>query len=239
MVLRLAEIIFNDSPSKYNKDMVDFMKRNIETIIMRGQIKFKFKIAKTADLSKLRNMGVKRLPAMLLDRKSFIGVPVIIAELRKQVKNSKSLAAPKSEDEVLDEYYKKELGEIRKDSDGKIIADALEQEEMEDNGDNLTSALHRELDRRQNSDAGNLQKGKRAPPPPKPSRDVLQDDDFEDRRQPTTYHQASNQRPRQDNLQAPAGDPTAALQNIQGRGGGEAIDDQLMATLLAKIGGEE
>ena len=112
MVVRVAELIFNDTPSKYNKDLTDFLDRNIDTIIIKGQIKFNFKIAKASELTALRDSGIKRLPAMMLDGKPYIGVPTIVAELRKRVKTSKSTAAPKSEEEVLDEYYKKTLGDI-------------------------------------------------------------------------------------------------------------------------------
>lgn len=248
MVLKVAEIIFNDSASRYNKELTDFLKRSIPAIITRGQIKFRFKIARASDLGKLRSKGIKKLPAMVIDDRSYISVPVIVGELQKRVKKSSGFAAVKSEEEVLDEYYKKTLGNIHTDGDKKIDISKMDQEDTE--GENLEAALHKELDRRKSQgmggsymddDGGKKKPGRRDPPPAQPSRNAEQDDDYEDRRPPTTYNPVGKQRPRQDNVEADIGDPFSALQRIQGQGGGEGagVDDKMMSDLLARMGNDD
>lgn len=237
MVLQVAEIIFNDTPSKFNKDLTDFLKRNIDTIIMKGRIKFRFKVAKAQELNDLRNRGIKRLPAMIIGDRPYVGVPTIIEELRNSVKKSKKVAAPKSEEEVLREYFDKTLGEIKKDSDGKIIQP--DDQEDENRQPDLTGDLTRELQRRGlagggdgGSNRGNRRMQQR-PTPSKPSRDAIQDDDYEDRRPPPIVHRQQ----REDNVEV--GDPLTTLENLQQRGGEDARDDDLMRQLLQKMGGGE
>ena len=230
MVLKVAELIFNDTPSKYNKDLTDYLDRNIEIVLMRGQIKFRFKIAKATELSQLRSKGIKRLPAMMLDNKPYVGVPVIIEELVKRVKKSKGVAMPKNDAEVLDDYYRKTLGNFKQDGDGKIDISNLDQEE--DPTMDLGNELQREMSRRKTDDPytrdDKKQRGRREPPPSKPSRNALQDDDMEDRRP----QNSNTSRHRDDNLDAKdPGNPMTALQHVQGGG----MDDDLMATLLQKM----
>jgi len=234
MVLRLAELVFNNTPSKFNKDLTEFLKRNIETIIFRGQLKFKFKIAGPGDLSTLRNKGITRLPAMIVEDKHFISVPTIINELRRRVKSSKTTATPKNDEEVLDEYFKKTMGDIKKDSDGRIMAEELDQEDTEVAERELSSAMQREMDRR-NGNEKNEPRGPLRKPPPNPNRDAEMDNDLDTRRPPTITSRPG-QRPRNDNLDAPAGDPMAALKSMQQRTGGNNPDDDLMSALLAKMG---
>ena len=162
--------------------------------------------------------------------KPYVGVPVIIEELVKRVKKSKGVAMPKNDAEVLDDYYRKTLGNFKQDGDGKIDISNLDQEE--DPTMDLGNELQREMSRRKTDDPytrdDKKQRGRREPPPSKPSRNALQDDDMEDRRP----QNSNTSRHRDDNLDAKdPGNPMTALQHVQGGG----MDDDLMATLLQKM----
>jgi hypothetical protein len=228
MVVQTAELVFNDNPSKYNKDLTDFLKRNISTIITKGQIRFRFKIAKASDLTALRQRGIKRLPAMILHDQPYIGVPVIVEELRTRVKKSKQTASPKSEDEVLDEYYRKTLGNLKKDVDGKhIIPDDDDDDDDDDGVVDLGSKYHKEISRRNPVDDVNHRTAPRNAPP-KPDRLAVQDDDFNERIPPARKNNVAEKN---------AGDPIATLDSMKPKNGEQADEDNMMRTLLERIDG--
>lgn len=254
MVLQAASIVFNDSASQFNKDLTDFLKRNLETAIRKGGLSFQFKIAKPADLAGLRQMGVKRLPAMLINNKPFVGVPDIIAEIRVRVKNSRNVAPEKSEDEIVREFQMAALGNITKDVKGRL---QVHDEPENDESESLMAAFNREIQRRGttaghggggDNDDDDPQPRMRRPPPPQPSRttdrDMGGDDDDDDDDQPRRRQQRHRvppprQQPRADNLDNPTmADAFESLRAI-GRNATkeDAQDDQMMAALLDRMGG--
>lgn len=229
-MLRTAEVIFNNTPSQFNQDLTEFLKRNIKPIIYRAMIKFKFVVAYEDDLPKLRNNGIKRLPVMIIDGKQYTSVPQIITELQKRVKHSKTVAAPKSDDEVLADYYKHTLGDIKHDRDGKIDTSSFNDDE-DDNaemmGNKLMDAAMKEANRRNLKSDNNVYK--------------QQPVKYED----TGRQYATNKTPdrrqqmdRPDNVQTrDAGDPMRALSNMKSKGE-KSPDDDLMEALLAKMGSD-
>jgi len=244
MVVQTAELLLNDTPSRYNKDLTDFLERNIQTIITKGQIKFRFRIIKPSEISSLRAKGVKRLPAMMLQNRPYIGVPVIVEELRKRVKRSKSTAAPKSEEEVLNDYFNETLGNIKYDDEGKHI---LPQDDGDDDDRaNLGNLYQQEMKRREGGDDDGGNRGGRGANrrgPPKPDRYAQQDNDYEedtggygDTMRPG---RAPAPAPRLDNIEhAEAGDPMATLNAMKPKNGRQSQDDDMMRTLLERMGGD-
>lgn len=233
MVLTTGEILFNDVPTKSYKDLLDFLDRNLDSIINRGQIKFRFTIVKTADLENLRKRGINKFPAMtVIGSKAppCIGTPNIIDELRARTKNSKKVATPMSEEEVLEAYQKNEM-HTEKDHDGKLIVPS--DQEKTDNGIDLVGMLNKELERR--GQEMKQYKGYREEDPPrKPSRqdEVIRDTDYEDR-----GPKPPKQRPRQDNILQDPGDPRAILHRMKpGDGKGAQKDDEMMQQLLDRMG---
>lgn len=257
MVLQAASIIFNDSASQFNKDLTDFLHRNLETAIRRGGLSFQFKIAKPADLAELRQTGIKRLPAMLINSKPFVGVPNIIAEIRSRVKNAKNAAPEKSEDEIVREFQMASLGNITKDAEGRF---QIHDEPETDESTSLMSDFNREIQRRgataghgskDNDENDDPQPRMIRPPPPNPSRATDRetgdgDSDDEDvaprpkRRSPPLRAPLIKQPQRADNLDNPAmADAFESLKAI-GRNATkeDAQDDDMMKTLLSRIGGD-
>jgi hypothetical protein len=228
MVVQQLELVFNDTPSQHNQDLTNFLKRNLEKIIKRGQIKFKYKIAKTRDLRALQERGIKRLPALIPQKgRSIVGVPNIVEFLRETVKKNKTEAAPKSEEEVLNDYMQKAMMDgVTRDADGKMKV-ANEKEDM-DTGDQLRRDMERAMQERESSGLHNPKHATRDPPQ-KPSWSVQMDDDMADTRSPADKYS------RRDNIGGDPGDPTTAMRNIST--GNE--DDGLMAAFLEKIGGDD
>lgn len=249
MTLTVATIYFNDTASKFNKDLTEFLRRNIEKSIRQGRLSYSFKITQTNELADLRRKGIKRLPAMVVGNTTCIGVPEIIEEIHKRVKNSRAPAQPKTEDEIVREYQLAALGNVTKDADGKLVVNDNESDEVAE--DDLKGRALAEMQRRglSQSGAGNGEPADRMRPKPQPKapdRTADRDDDFEDRRPPpithgnTGYAQPRNQqRPRDDNLDNPGMQDAYASLNRVGRNATaeDRKDDELMANLLSKIGG--
>jgi len=148
---KILTIIFNDNSSKYNRDLIDFLRRNIENAIVKGRITFNFKIAEMSELESLREKGITRLPAMTVDNEIYIGVPEIINEIRKKIKTSKQKALPKTDDEILNDYNFRALGDVKKDPTGKFII-----KEDEDTDElNLQSKMNAEVERRKTNNKNN------------------------------------------------------------------------------------
>lgn len=246
MVLKYSELFLNDTPSKFNKELLEFIKRNLEVIILKGQIKFKFKIVSTRDLSNLKNRGIKRLPAMIIDNKSFIGVPDIIFEIRKRVKLSKETAKPKSDDETLNEYFMNTL-EHKVDENGKInIKD--DDDNDDDNGQKLASAAIKEAERRKivKDESKIIQKkSKNEEYTDELDLNLNTDLNFgnnnsrnnKDLRIGNNNMRNNNERnnERPNNILPEAGDPITTLEKMQQKGNSDSVDDQLLSALLAKM----
>lgn len=249
MTTQVANIIFNDSASRFNRDLIDFLKRNLDPAIKRGRISFNFKIAETNELPQLRQQGIKRLPAMILNNKPFIGVPDIIAEIRRVVKTSKSMAPPRSEDEVIRDYQLSVIGPVSKDAEGKLV---VHDDDDEAKTDDLQSKIQAEMRRRgiQNEEENKPGNRLRPPPQPKqPDRMAQRDDEDDDeeetaaqnrRKRQNTRPQQPQQQQREDNLAAPhMADAFASLNRVARSATAEdRKDDDMMATLLAKMGGD-
>jgi len=151
MVIKTAEIIFNNNQSKFNKDLIDFLKKNINVIIIRAQIKFRFLIVNPDEFDNLKSRGIARLPAMIFQKKNYVSVPDIVEELKNQVSNSKASAQPKTEEEVIQDYFKESLGDIKTDSEGKILVNEMDQEDENNEKRQLENNLARAAEMRKNS----------------------------------------------------------------------------------------
>jgi hypothetical protein len=241
MVLQSASIIFNDTCSRFNKDLVDYLRRNIETAIRKGGVTFQFKIAQTADLAGLRRRGIKALPAMIIGNQNFVGVPDIVAELRKRVKNSSGEVATKTDEEIINDYQMQSLydNNVKKNSDGKFD---VTNEPDKDESEELKAALNREI-RRRGASAGHGEEEDDEPKQTRarnPSRNTARDDEFEmeDDAPPPRRRPANQQRP--DNLEEDKMDEARqSLRRIGKNATGDDVqDDTMMQALLDRMGGD-
>ena len=230
MSLQAASIIFADSASRFNKDLTDYLKRNIETAIRRGGLSFIFKIARPTDLSNLRQKGVKRFPAMLINDEPYVGVPAIIQEIQKRIRTNKTVALDKTADEEIRDYHTQILGNIVKNAEGKLeVKDRDDDDDKETMSAQLQAKFNKEIQKRGNSIGhGETQNNQ-------PSRQATRDTEE------TNYNVRSNQRPRANNVNIddPMADAKESLRRISKNATGEdAQDDALMGTLLARMGME-
>ena len=158
MPIQTAELYVKDRASRPNKDLLDYLHRNLRPIILRGQIKFKFNILTKEDKSRMLEKGLKKFPAMILNNQKIIGVSEIITVLRKQVQQSNSMVKPKSEEEVLSEYYENAFNDVKFDSEGKHVLPE-EGEDVDDFKNSLQQRLQEELQRREEATGKKNQRG--------------------------------------------------------------------------------
>ena len=83
MPLKVARVYFNDTPSKYNKELISFLHRNIEKIVTKGMLKIEPYIIKPSDIRAMRDKGIERYPAMIIGHQSAIGVSNIVNTIQK------------------------------------------------------------------------------------------------------------------------------------------------------------
>ena len=229
MTLQAASIIFADSASRFNKDLTDYLKRNIETANRRGGLSFIFKIARPTDISNLRQKGVKRFPAMLINDKPFVGVPSIIQEIQKRIRTNKSIVLDKTADEEIRDYHTQILGNIVKNAEGKLeVKDRDDDDDKETMSAQLQSKFNKEIQKRGHSIGhGETQNNQ-------PSRQATRDTEE------TNYNTRGHQpRANNVNIDDPMADAKESLRRISKNATGEdAQDDALMGTLLARMGME-
>jgi hypothetical protein len=244
MTSQVANIIFNDSASKFNRDLVEFLKRNIDIAIRKGRLSFSFKIAQPNELPGLRAKGITRLPAMTVGSKTFVGVPDIIEEIRKVVRTSKGTAPVKTEDEIVRDYQMSAIGRVTKDHEGKLVVHDNDDDVLKT--EDLSAKVHQEAQRRGLNKDGEYM-GNQHNRPTNTDRGAERDDDnYEapmrprqndntDRREIVTRMQTQ---PRADNLadNPGMGDAFDAMRRIGRTATGEdKQDDDMMATLLARM----
>jgi hypothetical protein len=231
MSLQSASVIFADSSSRFNKELTDYLHRNIENGIRRGCLSFNFKIARPADLPGLRQKGVKRLPAMLIGNKPFVGVPAIIQEIQTRIKTSKTVAAGRTDDEIVRDYHTKVLGNVVKNAEGKLeVKDKDDDDDIDTLPAQLQAKFNKEIQKRGKSIGHDeTQQATQT----QPSRRMTQDNDE------YNYNARPNKRQNNINSNDHMADAHESLQRIsRGATGDDAQDDALMGTLLSRMGME-
>lgn len=148
--MKNVELILRNKSSQINKDLCVFLERNLPNIIVKGNIRFKFILSDSSNIDELKNKGISRLPVLISSNgKHIVGTPDIISYLNDLIKNSKSTAVKKTEEEVVDELFHGVLN-ITRDSDGNILPDPDDHE----NANDPTSGMSSFLEKKQNIDKG-------------------------------------------------------------------------------------
>ena len=249
MTLSLAEIILNNSKSSYNKSLLSFIKRNLKTIVVQGHVKFKFTVAKTDELPSLRKKGIKRLPAMILDNRNFIGIDEITDELNRQVGKKKKPLPPKNEKEVLDDFFKSAIGDVQRDSEGRFIL-PNDEDEPDDEKNKLMDDYHSEIMKRKLPTEGRKSAMHNAQQNHSKHIDDQLNDQLNDQSNDQPNSQLNNYRSekktsapimdRPNNIMEDnkdAGDPLTVFNKMSSKN--RSDDDQLMRQMLEKIGADD
>lgn len=150
-----ARLIFRDSQSKHNKDLVTFLRRNLDNIIRKGHVQFTYEIAEEGTMNELKAQGIRKLPAMIINKIPFVGTASIIEELSTRVKRSKKIAAPKDDAENINDFMRNEITRgMKKQGDGLTFDDDSDSDRDSFTGD-LTNKIQETLAARAAAQGGN------------------------------------------------------------------------------------
>lgn len=235
MPLAFADLYVKDKNSQVNRELSTFLKRNLQAIIMKGGIAFRYHIVKPEDIQSLLQRKISRLPAMEFNGQSYITVPEIIDFLQKRVSTNKAPPAPKSETEIVDDWTMSILTDnVKKGKDGKLVVKAEPDDE-----DNIKAELSKrtqELLRKRSAKDGGQEPTDideetghtrtRAMPP---NKTLIRDDT-------AAYHNPIQQmEPRTMRNNNIDDNPISILMNHDGKSGENIRDDQMLANMLENM----
>jgi hypothetical protein len=107
----IAVVYFNDSASKFNKELHEFLRDNLERIIIRGNCRFRFEIVKSSQFSELKRKSITELPAVTINDKAHLGLPKIKKALINLAQTNQQPAALKSDEEMMHEAMLHQLSQ--------------------------------------------------------------------------------------------------------------------------------
>jgi len=149
MSTRRIKVLFKDTSSRHNKELTDFLKRNLKDIIMRGCISFEFVVVRPDDVKKVMREGVNKLPALVDNHNVVVGTPLIVEFLRKAIKNSRTAARVKTSEEQIFDLQRSVVMAGCSKVDGKF--QTSEDNDEDGIGKDLIDKTNREAERRRAS----------------------------------------------------------------------------------------
>jgi hypothetical protein len=138
MVLTL---IISNKPSDLNKKLIKFFKLNLESLNKIALV-FNFEVANPKDASKYSKRGITAFPILIIPSgpSDIIGVEKIIQFLHNKVKEHNNRIANKTDDDKVDDFWKKTMGDIKVDDSGKLKPD-----DDDDEDTNISSNLQHKM----------------------------------------------------------------------------------------------
>ena len=174
MALRTAKIFVLNRANKQNKELLDFINKNINDIILKGCIKFDFRKIDIDDVDNYSQRGIREFPSMQIDGRIISKPNIIIQELIAHMRANKIVAPPKTDEEVVNDYLREEVtAGVAKDSKGKYIQPKEEEDEQSKINSEIRSKMIEEEKRR-----GLLRAGASE------DRPARRDNDMQEQRQP-------------------------------------------------------
>lgn len=122
-----VHIYLQNSETTINQDLLNYLERNLQKIVMEGQVILDFKISTEEDIAYLQTKNIKRLPALLRNNNNnVIGSANIINFLGRKVKAKKhTTVSVKSEEELVREYQMGEMNKNDQEETNKLEDDLL------------------------------------------------------------------------------------------------------------------
>lgn len=227
-----AEIYFNNSCSKYNKQLVDYLTKNLESLITVGKLQFNFEIVSNS--AKLKERNITRLPALIVNSKTHIGVDKIISYLNSVQKVQRKSAFGGGDgdgDEMLHEYNMSAMGNIKMTA-GKLVVE--DNDDDDDSNEDLKARLNMEVKRREAAGHKIVEE-----------KEMPQRNNY--RTENNTIGGHTSHAPQKvemlpyhgDGVTDNIGDPISVLKRSRPQNSEQQRDDILLETLLNKIGGDD
>jgi len=215
MTYRIIKILFNGINGKkninHNKKLIEYLGKNLQKIIKKGNIKFDFVIVDKSMLNELKSMNITKLPAaILLDEDTHVtDVPNIIELIEKLVKKNKNPVPDKNEEEIIADYHNKEIFGGVSYTDKNIHQ--LPSADDPDSSDQLMSNYNKAVEERHKS--------------------IHSKGDYVETPFDSMGGDGCNM--------GGSGEISAGFDDNYGGGGGDADDDDMMEAFMSKINGND
>jgi len=242
-------IIFYEDDKAKNKELTDYLDKNLKEIITKGKIYFNFIIATENDKDKLDRDGILLLPALLpKNAKPVLGLKNIYKYINYCINNPQPKKA-KSEEEILQEFMDKEIQDgVSKVKDGNkkklIIKDDENIDEF--SNDNINRKIQSEQRKRglgpndNSSINANMDELYTPNRPNNLSENFsVEDDDEDDEDEDENNNSRNNTEIRNRNNNSNSNtknDPLNVFNNMQSNSGSQ--DDDMFKSLLEKLNDE-
>lgn len=112
-------IILTNKNSDINVKLINFFKKNLFEF-NKASITFDFEIVDANNMDKYLKKGIKNFPVIMVKNAPMVGLANIATFLQKQIVLYNKKISNKSDDEKIDDFWKKTIGNIKPDKFGKI-----------------------------------------------------------------------------------------------------------------------
>jgi hypothetical protein len=234
-------IIFYEDDKEKNKELTDYLDKNLKEIITKCNIYFNFIIATENDKDKLNKDGILLLPALLpKNAKPVLGLKNIYKYINYCINNPQP-KRPKTEEEILQEFMNKEIQDgVSKVKDGNkkklIIKDDENTDEF--SNDNINRKIQNEQRKRglgpnDNSSINSNMDELYTPNRPNNLSENFSVEDDEDENNNSRHDTGTRNNNSNSNTK---NDPLNVFNNMQSNNGSQ--DDDMFKSLLEKLDDE-
>jgi hypothetical protein len=124
--MNVVELVFKDTNSAVNKDICAFVDEIMPKAVVVGRTHFKFRIVSESECEKLLDHGIREFPVMITSKDNFYGLKSIAVELNRYIDQSAEQPSFISEEEEVGQNMLDELRmgvQVQSDEKGtKMIA---------------------------------------------------------------------------------------------------------------------
>ena len=240
------QIVFNENADEINKELTDYLDKNLDEIIYKANVYFKFIIATEKDKLKLKKDGITKLPAIIsFDMKPVVGLQNVYKYIKYAMQH-KIKPEIKTEDEILQDFMSKEIqdGVSRvKEGNKKKVVIKEEDEDDEFSNDNINRKIQTEQKKRgmsphefASSGISNMDEMYTPNRPNNLSMDNEDNDDYNDNDNDEDNDEDRQITSKKKSAANPIikNDPVNVFNNMADSGSSQ--DDKMMRSLLEKIG---
>jgi hypothetical protein len=125
-------LLITDKNSDINKKILAFVKKNLYDF-NKANIVFEFEIVGTENYDEYLKKGIKSFPVLVNNKENILGLTNIAKFLQEQVMSYNKKIAKKSDEEHIDDFWKKTMGNTKPDKFGKI--DTNDDDNINENDD--------------------------------------------------------------------------------------------------------
>jgi membrane-associated HD superfamily phosphohydrolase len=135
-------LILSNKPSVLNKKLIKFFNLNLASL-NKASLVFEFEIAYPDQIEKYISRGITNYPILINKTTKVIGVEKIIQYLKQNVDTYNKKIINKTDNDYLDEFWKKTMGSVKINESGQI-----DEEDDEDETPDISKKIQKAFQER-------------------------------------------------------------------------------------------